>query len=383
MSAEDRPTRSSYGPGSTIQPCSSAPSGAVVHGTWAVSRPRTCSQSRVGRRPSGEGPTVELELDRGRRSRLEHDLGERLELLLRPERTRAGRRHVELHDLGARTRTDVGHRHLDPDRLTRAEGFLREARLADLERGVRQAVAERELHVDASGLVPAVPDEEPLAVADAPALGREVAPRRVVLHPPRAWWSAVAHPARHRRRSRRRSPRPSPARRTTSAARRGHQRPTAWPPPSPRSPRPRRPVPPPAPGRSARPGRPGRLIESRSTPSVSQSPSVPTTTMVTSRGRGRGHRSLERVGGQRGPDPELGAGHQHLTPDRRLELDAHGPVRRELQHRRDRLLGHAQQLPTLHQRLGVAVEHDLPVDEEHRRARSGRARATTARRTPR
>ena len=94
--------------------------------------------------PVGERAAVEDEVHGRRLACLEPHLGEGLEFLGRPRQARRGGGNVALDDLGSGAGARVGDRHRDGERLTGPVGVRRQRRLADLERRVAQAVAERE-----------------------------------------------------------------------------------------------------------------------------------------------------------------------------------------------------------------------------------------------
>src|SRR5215211_1109689 len=130
--------------------------------------------ARVTRVPAGEGPVGELEGDRGPLAGAEVDLGEGPELARRAGELGRGRLDVELDDLAAGSVAGVRDRDLDREGVSGREGLGRDARAADLEGGVGQAVAEREADGERAGVVPAVAHEDPLAVADLAVLAGEV-----------------------------------------------------------------------------------------------------------------------------------------------------------------------------------------------------------------
>ena len=145
---------------------------------------------------------------------------------------------------------------------------------------VAEAEAEREGGLDGADVVPAVPGEDALLVAEHARVAVEEATACPRGGP--AWCRAGGPRARRRRTARRRPPAHPPGRGTSTTAALGRGRPTTGRPASrPAPPRPcgagrRRPP------RSARPvGRGGRAT-SRSRPSVSHSSSRPTTTTAAS-----------------------------------------------------------------------------------------------------
>ena len=152
------------------------------------------------------------------------DAAEPGEVAQRPGRIAGRRLDVHLDDLGTVPIAGVGHVDVDGDAVLDAAG---ERRVAELERRVAEAEAEREQRLDALAVVPAVPDEQPLGVhrpaRPCPGSGRTPAcPRAAGGTSP-----AAGRRARRRRSARRPGRRRSPGRGTTAAARPARRRATA------------------------------------------------------------------------------------------------------------------------------------------------------------
>src|ERR1700683_226374 len=117
----------------------------------------------LARVPIGERTVVELELDPGRRTRLQVDAGEGLQFFRRPRQSRCLRPHVALHHLGSGALADVAHLDRHRDAATRGERAIRQPWLAQLEGGVPEAVPERIGRRGGSGFEGPVAHEERLA----------------------------------------------------------------------------------------------------------------------------------------------------------------------------------------------------------------------------
>src|SRR6185369_829167 len=117
-----------------------------------------------------ERPPVECQLDAPSLAWLEHDLLERAEFPGRPTYRPRRRRDVDLHDVAARSAAGVA------DRDGRQRGVVardRHLKSVGHEGGEAQAVAEGIPHRPLDGLVVAVADHHPLAVAGSARLAGE------------------------------------------------------------------------------------------------------------------------------------------------------------------------------------------------------------------
>ncbi len=107
--------------------------------------------------PERKCTLVEPKRELTRLARLEPRLGEGLQLLVRPGNRRFDVAYVALHRLGAAHRARVRDTHMHGVTVPRG--------CAQLERRVRQTMAEAEAGLDAARVVPAVADEQALAVS--------------------------------------------------------------------------------------------------------------------------------------------------------------------------------------------------------------------------